>query len=58
MKRVIHGETNKVLMLEDEILFNQGDAGDRAYMVISGRLAVIVDNKEVGYMGDGEVLGN
>jgi len=57
VKRVKHGETNKVLMLEDEILFNQGDAGDRAYMVISGRLAVIVDNKEVGYMGDGEVFG-
>ena len=57
MKRVKHGETNKVLMLEEEILFNQGDAGDKAYMVISGRLAVIVDKKEVGYMGDGEVFG-
>jgi|TARA_B100000287_G_scaffold430609_1_gene486187 CRP-like cAMP-binding protein len=57
VKRVKHGETNKVLMLEEEILFNQGDAGDKAYMVISGRLAVIVDKKEVGYMGDGEVFG-
>ena len=57
MKRVKHGETNKVLMLEEEILFNQGDAGDKAYMVVSGRLAVIVDKKEVGYMGDGEVFG-
>ena len=26
-------------------------------MVISGRLAVIVDNKQIGYMGDGEVFG-
>ncbi len=57
MKRVKHGETNKVLMLEEEILFNQGDSGDNAYMVISGRLAVIVDKKEVGHMGDGEVFG-
>ena len=57
MKRVKHGETNKVLMLEEEILFNQGDPGDKAYMVVSGRLAVIVDKKEVGYMGDGEVFG-
>ena len=57
MKRVKHGETNKVLMLEEEILFNQGDAGDKAYMVVSGRLAVIVDKKEVGYMGNGEVFG-
>ena len=57
VKRVKHGETNKVLMLEEEILFNQGDPGDKAYMVVSGRLAVIVDKKEVGYMGDGEVFG-
>jgi CRP-like cAMP-binding protein len=57
VKRVKHGETNKVLMLEEEILFNQGDAGDKAYMVVSGRLAVIVDKKEVGYMGNGEVFG-
>ena len=57
MKRVKHGETNKVLMLEEEILFNQGDPGDKAYMVVSGRLAVIVDKKKVGYMGDGEVFG-
>ena len=57
MKTIKHGETNKILMLDDETLFHQGDDGKKAYMVISGRLAVIVDNKQIGYMGDGEVFG-
>ena len=57
MKKVKHGQTNKILMIDDEILFNQGDDGDNAYMIISGRLSVVVDKKEVGYMGDGEVFG-
>ena len=57
MKTIKHGETNKILMLDDETLFHQGDDGKKAYMVISGRLAVIVDNKKIGYMGDGEVFG-
>ena len=57
MKKVKHGQTNKILMIDDEILFNQGDDGDNAYMIVSGRLSVVVDKKEVGYMGDGEVFG-
>ncbi len=57
MKKIKHGETNKVLMVEEETLFSQGDEGENAYMVISGRLSVIVDEKEVGYMGEGEVFG-
>ena len=44
-------------MLEDEILFNQGDDGNKAYMIVSGRLSVEVDDNEVGYMSDGEVFG-
>ena len=44
-------------MVEEETLFSQGDEGENAYMVISGRLSVIVDEKEVGYMGEGEVFG-
>ena len=57
MKKVIHGQTHKVLMLEDEVLFNQGDDGNKAYMIVSGRLSVEVDKKEAGYMSDGEVFG-
>jgi CRP-like cAMP-binding protein len=44
-------------MLEEEILFNQGDEGNKAYMVVAGRLSVEVDKNSAGYMGDGEVFG-
>ena len=44
-------------MLEDEVLFNQGDDGNKAYMIVSGRLSVEVDKNEAGYMSDGEVFG-
>ena len=44
-------------MLEDEILFNQGDDGNKAYIIVSGRLSVEVDKNEVGFMSDGEVFG-
>ena len=44
-------------MLEDEVLFNQGDDGNKAYMIVSGRLSVQVDKNEAGYMSDGEVFG-
>ena len=57
MKKVTHGQTHKILMLEDEVLFNQGDDGNKAYMIVSGRLSVEVDKNEAGYMSDGEVFG-
>ena len=44
-------------MLEDETLFNQGDEGNNAYMIVAGRLSVEVDKNTAGYMGDGEVFG-
>ena len=44
-------------MLEDEVLFNQGDDGNKAYMIVSGRLSVEVDKNEAGFMTDGEVFG-
>lgn len=57
MKKIQHGKTSKVLMLEGEKLFNQGDEGNLAYMIIHGVLDVIVDGKKVGSMRDGEVFG-
>ena len=44
-------------MLEGETLFNQGDKGDKAYMIVQGALDVVVDGKKVGSMKDGEVFG-
>ena len=57
MKKIKFGETTKLLLIEEETLFNQGDEGDKAYMIISGRLSVLVDNVKVGSMSDGEVFG-
>ena len=57
MKKINFGETTKLLLTEEETLFNQGDEGNKAYMIISGRLTVFVDNVRVGSMSDGEVFG-
>ena len=57
MKKITHGQTTKILMLEDEVLFSQGDEGNNAYMIVAGRLSVEVDKNSAGYMGDGEVFG-
>ena len=51
------GETQKIKLLPDEILFSQGDHGDKAYLIIQGTLDVIVDSKLVGFMTDGELFG-
>ena len=40
MKKIKFGETTKLLLTEEETLFSQGDEGDKAYMIISGKLAV------------------
>ena len=57
MKKVKFGQTTKILLTEEETLFSQGDEGCEAYMIVSGRLNVIVDQKRVGSMSDGEVFG-
>ena len=49
MKKITHGQTTKILMLEDEVLFNQGDEGNKAYMIVAGRLSVEVDKNAAGY---------
>ena len=57
MKKVKFGQTTKLLLIEEETLFSQGDDGSEAYMIVSGRLSVFVDKKRVGSMSDGEVFG-
>ena len=57
MKKVKFGQTTKLLLIEEETLFSQGDEGKEAYMIVSGRMNVFVDNKKVGSMSDGEVFG-
>lgn len=40
-----------------ETLFRRGDAGDAAYIVISGRLRVVDDGRTLNEVGAGETLG-
>jgi CRP-like cAMP-binding protein len=57
VKKVKFGQTTKLLLIEEETLFSQGDEGSEAYMIVSGRMNVLVDKKRVGSMNDGEVFG-
>ena len=57
MSNTQFGNTKKIRLLPDQILFNQGDDGNKAYLIVQGILDVIVDNKKVGYMLEGEPFG-
>ena len=57
MKTIKKGDTNLVLLTNGETLFSQGEDGDKAFMIVSGSLEVLVDGKRVGWMRDGEVFG-
>ena len=57
MSNTQFGNTKKIRLLPDQILFNQGDDGNKAYLIVQGILDVIVDNKKVGYMLEGELFG-
>ena len=57
MKTVKLGQTTKILLKEGDKLFSQGDQGNSAYMIVYGHLDVIVDNKKMGSMKDGELFG-
>ncbi len=57
MKYIKYGQASKVLMLEGETLFKQGEEGKNAFIIVHGGVDVIVDGKKVGIMGEGEVFG-
>ena len=52
-----YDNTNKIRLLPEQTLFLQGDEGDNAYLINQGILDVIVDEKKVGYMTEGELFG-
>ena len=41
----------------DEILVQQGEAGDELYLLLDGVLVVAVDGEEVAEIGPGAILG-
>ena len=48
---------SKIRLLPEQTLFNQGDDGNKAYLINQGILDVIVDEKRVGCMSEGEFFG-
>jgi len=44
-------------LAKGEYLIQQGESGDRLYIIISGSMQVRIDDKEVGRIGSGETVG-
>lgn len=47
----------KIRLLPDQYLFKQGDEGDSAYLIVSGSVNAIINDKNVGSMSEGEIFG-
>ena len=57
MKIEKFGNTRKIRLLPNELLFNQGDEGNCAFLINQGNLDVIVDGKKVENLFEGELFG-
>ena len=47
----------RIRLLENEYLFKQGDEGDCAFFVSQGFLDIQINNKKVGFISEGGILG-
>ncbi len=47
----------KIRVLPDQYVFNQGEAGDSAFLVLSGTLNAEINGKTVGKIEEGEIFG-
>ena len=57
MKIEKFGNTRKIRLLPNELLFSQGDEGNCAFLINQGNLDVIVDGKKVENLFEGELFG-
>ena len=57
MSNIKYGDTKKIRLLPEQVLFKQGEPGDKAFLINQGTLDVLVDNAKVGYMSQGELFG-
>ncbi len=48
---------NKLRVLPDQYIVNQGEKGETAFLVVSGGLIAEVDGKKVGKIEAGEIFG-
>ena len=47
----------KQKFLPDDYIFKQGDKGDKAYLLLDGRVAIEVNNKKVAEISEMEIFG-
>ena len=47
----------KQKFLPDEYIFKQGEKGDKAYLLLDGRIAIEVDGKKVSEISEMEIFG-
>ena len=47
----------KQKFLPDEYIFKQGDKGDKAYLLLDGRIAIEVNGKKVSEISEMEIFG-
>ena len=47
----------KQRFLPDEYIFNQGEKGDKAYLLLDGRVAIEVNGKKVAEISEMEIFG-
>ncbi len=47
----------KIRILPDQHVFNEGDEGDTAYLILSGSFSVYRSKKNVGTLQSGEIFG-
>ena len=47
----------KQKFLPDEYIFKQGEKGDKAYLLLDGRIAIEVNNQKVSEISEMEIFG-
>ena len=54
---IIMKEELKQKFLPDEYIFKQGDKGEKAYLLLDGRVAIEINDKKVAEISEMEVFG-
>ena len=56
-KNISMKENLKQKFLPDEYIFKQGEKGEKAYLLLDGRVAIEINNKKVAEISEMEVFG-
>ena len=56
-KYIVMGKDLKQRFLPDEYIFKQGEKGNKAYLLLDGRIAIEVNSKKVAEISEMEIFG-